>query len=245
MRFVFSCIGIFGAIVAFADSSIEKQITIKSRIWELAPEGQSLAAPSVTFLLGREAMIHIEEPKYSGSGLKEGFRLKVKASESRNGLLVAGYALTGLYDPNEAELEARILGLFDDLSSRENEVVQSEWAKDLEINGCFRIKGHPHIALSTPHGDFWLKEGQSSSGYKLIEADLSSSEVSVLIEKEGQRAWIGLRARGATKSVDLVHFLDKGELIFMKEIEPDSTITIPYEGEKGEKMMFEMQVLPN
>lgn len=190
-------------------------------------------------------MLRIEEPKYSGSGLKEGFRLKVKASESRNGLLVAGYALTGLYDPNEAELEARILGLFDDESSGENEAVQSEWAKELEISGCFRIKGQAHIALSTPHGDFWLKEGQSSSGYKLIEVDLSSSEVSVLIEKEGQRAWIGLRARGASKPLNLVHFLDKGELIFMKEIKPDSTITIPYEGEKGEKMIFEMRVLSN
>ena len=245
MRLVFRWIAILGVTVAFADPNIEKQITIKSRIWELAPEGQALAAPSIIFSLGREAMIHIEEPKYSGSGLKEGFRLKVKASESRNGLLVAGYALTGLYDPNEAELEAGILGLFDDESSGENEAVQSEWAKELEISGCFRIKGQAHIALSTPHGDFWLKEGQSSSGYKLIQADLSSSEVSVLIEKEGQRAWVGLRARVATKPLDLVHFLDKGELIFMKEIKPDSTITIPYEGEKGEKMIFEMRVLSN
>ena len=245
MRFVFSCIGIFGVIVAFADSNIEKQITIKSRIWELAPEGKALAAPSVTFLLGREAMIHVEEPKYSGSGLKEGFRLKVKALESRNGLLVSGYALTGLYDPNEAELEAKVLGLFNEESAGENEVVQSEWAKELEVSGCFRVRGQTHVALSTPHGDFWLKEGQSSSGYKLIEADLSGSEVSVLIEKEGHRAWIGLRARGATNPLDLVHFLDKGELIFMKEIEPDSAITIPYEGEKGEKMIFEMRVLPN
>jgi len=245
LRLVFRWIAILGVTVAFADPNIEKQITIKSRIWELAPEGQALAAPSIIFSLGREAMIHIEEPKYSGSGLKEGFRLKVKASESRNGLLVAGYALTGLYDPNEAELEAGILGLFDDESSGENEAVQSEWAKELEISGCFRIKGQAHIALSTPHGDFWLKEGQSSSGYKLIQADLSSSEVSVLIEKEGQRAWVGLRARVATKPLDLVHFLDKGELIFMKEIKPDSTITIPYEGEKGEKMIFEMRVLSN
>jgi len=245
LRLVFRWIAILGVTVAFADPNIEKQITIKSRIWELAPEGQALAAPSIIFSRGREAMIHIEEPKYSGSGLKEGFRLKVKASESRNGLLVAGYALTGLYDPNEAELEAGILGLFDDESSGENEAVQSEWAKELEISGCFRIKGQAHIALSTPHGDFWLKEGQSSSGYKLIQADLSSSEVSVLIEKEGQRAWVGLRARVATKPLDLVHFLDKGELIFMKEIKPDSTITIPYEGEKGEKMIFEMRVLPN
>ena len=133
MRFVFSCIGIFGVIVAFADSNIEKQITIKSRIWELAPEGKALAAPSVTFLLGREAMIHVEEPKYSGSGLKEGFRLKVKALESRNGLLVSGYVLTGLYDPNEAELEAKVLGLFNEESAGENEVVQSEWAKELEV----------------------------------------------------------------------------------------------------------------
>lgn len=230
----------------FADSNLEKQVTLKSRFWELAPAGNALSAPSISFPLGQEAMIHMEGPKYSGSGLKEGFRLKVKASESRNGLLLEGYALTGIYDPTEAELQARIFGLFDEEKSGQNEAVQPEWAKELEVSGCFRVRGQAYVALSTPHGDFWLKEGQSSSGYKLIEADLSDSEVSVLVEKDGQRAWLGLRARGATEPLDLVHFLDKGELIFIKEIiESDSTITIPYEGENGEKMMFEMQILPN
>ena len=51
-----------------------------------------------------------------------------------------------------------------------------------------------------------------------------------------------MRAQSANKPLNFVHFLDKGELIFMKEIKPDAKITIPYEGEAGEKMMFEMTV---
>jgi len=238
LRLVFRWIAILGVTVAFADPNIEKQITIKSRVWEVA-SADTLTCPRLTFPLGQEAMVQVEN---SGSGLKEGFRLKIKVTESRNGLLVEGYALIGMYDPNEAELQARIFGLFDEQRLEINGAGQPEWANELEVTGCFRVRGQAHVALSTLHGDFWLKEGETSSGYKLIEADLRDSEVSVLIEKDGHRAWLGLRAQSANKPLNFVHFLDKGELIFMKEIKPDAKITIPYEGEAGEKMMFEMTV---
>ena len=68
-----------------------------------------------------------------------------------------------------------------------------EWANEIQLSGTFRLGGKGFASLTTPRGNFWVEEGKSSSGYKLIELDLSKSQPSALIQKGDRQAWIGLR----------------------------------------------------
>jgi hypothetical protein len=62
------------------------------------------------------------------------------------------------------------------------------------LSGAYQLRGKGFALLSTPNGNFWVKEGRSTAGYKLIELDLSKSQPSALIQKGDQQAWIGLRS---------------------------------------------------
>ena len=65
---------------------------------------------------------------------------------------------------------------------------------EVRLSGAYRLRGKGFALLSTPDGNFWVKEGRSTAGYKLIELDLSKSQPSALIQKGDQQAWIGLRS---------------------------------------------------
>ena len=60
----------------------------------------------------------------------------------------------------------------------------AEQAKNVErlskvqLSGTFRLRGKGFASLVTPEGSFWVEEGKSSSGYKLIELDISQSQPS-------------------------------------------------------------------
>ena len=69
-----------------------------------------------------------------------------------------------------------------------------EWVNEIQLSGTFRLGGKGFASLTTPRGNFWVEEGKSSSGYKLIELDTSQSQPSALIQKGDQQAWIGLRS---------------------------------------------------
>ena len=68
-----------------------------------------------------------------------------------------------------------------------------QWVKEIQLSGTFRLRGKGFAALVTPEGSFWVEEGKFSSGYKLIELDISQSQPSALIQKGDRQAWIGLR----------------------------------------------------
>jgi len=68
-----------------------------------------------------------------------------------------------------------------------------EWVNEIQLSGTFRLGGKGFASLTTPRENFWVEEGKSSSGYKLIELDTSKSQPSALIQKGDQQAWIGLR----------------------------------------------------
>jgi len=70
---------------------------------------------------------------------------------------------------------------------------KEQWVKEIQLSGTFRLGGKGFASLTTPRGNFWVEEGKSSSGYKLIELDISQSQPSALIQKGEQQAWIGLR----------------------------------------------------
>ena len=69
-----------------------------------------------------------------------------------------------------------------------------EWVNEIQLSGTFRLGGKGFASLVTPNGNFWVKEGRSTAGYKLIELDLSKSQPSALIQKGDQQAWVGLRS---------------------------------------------------
>jgi hypothetical protein len=58
-----------------------------------------------------------------------------------------------------------------------------EWANEIQLSGTFRLGGKGFASLTTPRGNFWVEEGKSSSGYKLIELDTSQSQPSALHPK--------------------------------------------------------------
>ena len=68
-----------------------------------------------------------------------------------------------------------------------------EWVNEIQLSGTFRLRGKGFASLVTPEGSFWVEEGKFSSGYKLIELDISQSQPSALIQKGDRQAWIGLR----------------------------------------------------
>ena len=70
---------------------------------------------------------------------------------------------------------------------------KEQWVSEIQLSGAYRLRGKGYASLSTPNGNFWVKEGRSTAGYKLIELDLSKSQPSALIQKGDQQAWIGLR----------------------------------------------------
>ena len=71
---------------------------------------------------------------------------------------------------------------------------KEQWVSEIQLSGAYRLRGKGFALLSTPDGNFWVKEGRSTAGYKLIELDLSKSQPSALIQKGDQQAWIGLRS---------------------------------------------------
>ena len=70
---------------------------------------------------------------------------------------------------------------------------KEQWVSEIQLSGTFRLGGKGFASLITPRGNFWVEEGKSSSGYKLIELDTSQSQPSALIQKGDQQAWIGFR----------------------------------------------------
>jgi hypothetical protein len=71
---------------------------------------------------------------------------------------------------------------------------EEKWVSEIRLSGFYRLRGKGVASLSTPEGNFWVKEGSSGAGYKLIELDLSKFQPSALIQKGDQQAWIGLRS---------------------------------------------------
>ena len=79
-------------------------------------------------------------------------------------------------------------------SPKKPQYSEGQWVSEIRLSGAFQLRGKGFASLSTPEGNFWVKEGRSASGYKLIELDLSKSKPSALIQKGDQQAWIRLRS---------------------------------------------------
>ena len=86
--------------------------------------------------------------------------MAVQPSESANGILLEGYAVYGIYDPNEIYKQTEIFGLFSNKAKLPTEDTQPEWARKLELSGSFRINGKAYGAFSGSDVSFWLEEGK-------------------------------------------------------------------------------------
>jgi len=61
---------------------------------------------------------------------------------------------------------------------------KEQWVNEIQLSGTFRLGGKGFASLTTPRGNFWVEEGKSSSGYKLIELDTSSPNPPPLSKRE-------------------------------------------------------------
>ena len=95
---------------------------------------------------------------------------------------------------------------------------KEQWVKEIQLSGTFRLEGKDFASLTTPRGDFWVEEGKSSSGYKLIELDTSQSQPSALIQKGDQQAWIGFRTGivPRTREVTIGNLTMRGGLYYAR-----------------------------
>ena len=78
-------------------------------------------------------------------------------------------------------------------SPKKPQYIKEHWVGEVRLSGAYQLRGKGFALLSTPEGNFWVNEGRSTAGYKLIELDLSKSQPSALIQKGDHQAWIGLR----------------------------------------------------
>ena len=79
-------------------------------------------------------------------------------------------------------------------SPKKPQYIKAQWVSEVRLSGAYRLRGKGFASLSTPEGNFWVSEGRSAAGYKLIELDLSKFQPSALIQKEDQQVWVGLRS---------------------------------------------------
>ena len=77
-------------------------------------------------------------------------------------------------------------------SPKKPQYSKDQWVSEIRLSGAYRLRGQGSASLSTPEGNFWVTEGRSTAGYKLLELDLSKTQPSALIQKGDQQAWIGL-----------------------------------------------------
>ncbi len=221
-----------------------KQVTIAAKLLESSPEGQVLSAPTMSMLTDTRGVIAVEQE--GSEGEQQGFRMAVQPSVSANGILLEGYAVYGTYDPKKIDKQTEIFGLFSRKAKLPiEEESQPDWADTLELSGSFRINGKAYGAFSTTDGSFWLEEGKGASGYRLLKMDLSKSQPRALLEKDGTKAWLGLRAGESSSLRNLEQPLKEGGTLFIKEVKSGEKVTIPVVGLDGKKYDFEMVVTSN
>ena len=221
-----------------------KQVTIAAKLLESSPEGNVLSAPTMSMLTDTRGVIAVEQE--GSEGEKQGFRMAVHPSVSANGILLEGYAVYGTYDPKKIDKQTEIFGLFSKKAKLPiEEESQPDWADTLELSGSFRINGKAYGAFSTTGGSFWLEEGKGASGYRLLKMDLSKSQPRALLEKDGTKAWLGLRAGESSSLRNLEQPLKEGGTLFIKEVKSGEKVTIPVVGLDGKKYDFEMVVTSN
>ena len=221
-----------------------KQVTIAAKLLESSPEGNVLSAPTMSMLTDTRSVIAVEQE--GSEGEKQGFRMAVQPSVSENGILLEGYAVYGTYDPKKIDKQTEIFGLFSKKAKLPiEEESQPDWADTLELSGSFRINGKAYGAFSTTDGSFWLEEGKGASGYRLLKMDLSKSQPRALLEKDGTKAWLGLRAGESSSLRNLEQPLKEVGTLFIKEVKSGEKVTIPVVGLDGKKYDFEMVVTSN
>ena len=221
-----------------------KKVTIAAKLRESSPQGKVLSAPTMSMLRDTRGVIAVEQE--GSEGEKQGFRIAVHPSVSANGILLEGYAVYGTYDPKKIDKQTEIFGLFSRKAKLPiEEESQPDWADTLELSGSFRINGKAYGAFSTTDGSFWLEEGKGASGYRLLKMDLSKSQPRALLEKDGTKAWLGLRAGESSSLRNLEQPLKEGGTLFIKEVKSGEKVTIPVVGLDGKKYDFEMVVTTN
>ena len=79
-----------------------------------------------------------------------------------------------------------------------------------------------------------------SSGYKLIELDLSQSQPSALIHQGDKPALVGLRLGRSIGQLDMVKSFKDGGMLFVKEVESGDKFSLSMQRRNGEKLKVEI-----
>jgi len=230
--------------------SAKPQVQISARFFA---GDDVLSAPRVTTLLGQEATISVgQEAFIDQKGIKEevfsGLVFSVTPTVSDGKILLEGYAFAGEgklegEDGIKSQAKNALADLKKGSGDDQRQEKQPAFADQVEMRGMFRMKGKPpRISLKLTNGaSFWIELGQTRSGLKLVQVDLSDAEPHAILEKDGRFARIDLKTEKVS-DIDSLIPLKGGGSVFLKEVTSGKSTNLSLAKPNGEKILVALSV---
>ena len=231
------------------DEDDRPQVMISSRFWEVGVDGTDvLSAPRITTLSGQQATIQIGQESDDGETFN-GIHLSVKPTIRGDKVSLDGITFVGKQTVGEEGVEGKAkeaLALFAERQVAESGKPKSSnpsFADEIELRGMFRMKGKPpRIPLKLRNGaSFWIELGQTRSGLKLVQVDLSDAEPHAILEKDGRFARIDLKTEKVS-DIDSLIPLKGGGSVFLKEVTSGKSTNLSLAKPNGEKILVALSV---
>jgi len=246
LSFLFSLFSAHGKVV----DSAKPQVQISARFFA---GDDVLSAPRVTTLLGKKATFSVgREASIDQEGIKEevfsGITLSVTPTISEGKILLEGFAFVGEGKlEGEDGIKSQAKNALADLKKVSGDDQRQEklpaFADQIEMRGMFRMKGKPpRISLKLRNGaSFWIELGQTRSGLKLVQVDLSNAEPHAILEKDGRFARIDLKTEKVS-DIDSLIPLKGGGSVFLKEVTSGKSTNLSLAKPNGEKVLVALTV---
>ena len=230
--------------------SAKRQVQISARFVD---GDDLLSAPRVTTLLGQEVAISVgQEAFIDQKGIKKevfsGLVFSVTPTVSDGKILLEGYAFAGEgklegEDGIKSQAKNALANLKKGSGDDQRQEKQPAFADQLEMRGMFRMKGKPpRISLKLRNGaSFWIELGQTRSGLKSVQVDLSDAEPHAILEKNGRFARIDLKTEKVS-DIDSLIPLKGGGSVFLKEVTSGKSTNLSLAKPNGEKILVALSV---
>ena len=230
--------------------SAKRQVQISARFVD---GDDVLSAPRVTTLLGQEATISGgQEAFIDPKGIKEevfsGITFSVTPTISDGKILLEGYAFAGEgklegEDGIKSQAKNALANLKKGSGDDQRQEKLPAFADQVEIRGMFRMKGKPpRISLKLRNGaSFWIELGQTRSGLKLVQVDLSDAQPHAILKKDGRFARIDLNTEKVS-DIDSLIPLQGGGSVFLKEVSSGESTNLILAKPNGEKILVALTV---
>ena len=231
------------------DGDARPQVMISSRFLGVGVDGTNvLSAPRITTLSGQQATIRIGQESNDEEAF-DGIYLSLTPTVHGDKVSLVGVTFVGKQTVGEEGMEGKAkeaLALFAERQVAKSGKPKSRnpsFADEIELRGMFRMKGKPpRISLHLKNsGSFWIELGQTRSGVKLFQVDLSDAQPHAILEKDGRFARIDLNTEKVS-DIDSLIPLQGGGSAFSKEFIPGESTNFSIAKPNGEKILVALSV---